>query len=83
MANALYVEYKNSILGAATHSFPDMNTDNIKSVLVDHGTDTPVPATDQDLADISAGVVATSGNMAGASISGGATRTPAWPAPRR
>lgn len=63
MANALFVEYRNSILGAPTHSVPDMNTDDIKAVLMDHGVDTPVPATDQDLADISTGVIATSGAM--------------------
>lgn len=49
-----------------------MDTDNIKIVLVDHGTDTPVPATDQYLADIGAGArVATSGNLANKTITNG------------
>ena len=74
MANALYDNYKNLILGndSAAHTFPDMDTDNIKAILVDHGVTTPSPTTHQDHADLSGAVVTggTSGNMS----------TPAFPA---
>lgn len=67
MANALYDNYKNLILGndSAAHTFPDMDTDNIKAILVDHGVTTPNLATHQDHADLSGAVVTggTSGNM--------------------
>lgn len=50
----------------------DWSTDNIKVVMVDHGTDTPVPATDQFLSDILAGArVATSGNLASKTVTAG------------
>ena len=50
----------------------DYSTDNIKVVMVDHGTDTPVPATDQYLSDIAAGArIATSGNLATKTITAG------------
>jgi len=73
MANALYRNYAHLIWGdaAAAHALPDLDTDNIKCVLTDHGADTPVLATDQDLTDITAGTVATSANMAGAAIATG------------
>ena len=73
MANALYVNYKNLFLGGGVGAArPDMDSNDIKCVLTDHGGDTPVVATDQDLADISAGTIDTSPNMAGAAIAGGA-----------
>lgn len=62
MANALFDFGRQSFLDGNI----DWSVDNIKAVLVDHGTDTPVPATDQDLADIIAGArVATSANFVG------------------
>jgi hypothetical protein len=60
MANALFAK---ALEGFATKQIDWLN-DNIKAVLVDHGTDTPNVATDQYLSDIAAGArVATSGNL--------------------
>jgi len=58
MANALYDNYKNLILGAGTHAFPDLNTNDIRCVLVDTGTYTVNLATHQDHADLS-GIIST------------------------
>lgn len=54
MADAFYTEYRNAIQGAWTHSFPDLNTDDIRIVLYDEGADA-LNLADQDLADITAG----------------------------
>lgn len=62
MANSLYAAYKQSAIGDAAgpgHTNPNWETSDIRCVLTDHGTDTPVPNTDQDLADISTGTVGT------------------------
>jgi hypothetical protein len=56
VANAFYTYYLNN-LGLATTTRPDFDTDTHKLVLIDHGTDTPVPATDDFYNDISAGLV--------------------------
>lgn len=49
-----------------------MDTDTIKVVGVDHGTDTPVPATDQFLSDITAGArIFTSAGLANKSGASG------------
>ena len=58
MANALYDNYKNLILGAGTHAFPDLNTNDIRCVLVDTGTYSVNLATHQDHADLS-GIIST------------------------
>lgn len=58
MASALYQNYRNLILGAGTHSFPDLNGDTIKVALRDEGA-AALDLTDQDLDDISAGIVGT------------------------
>lgn len=56
MANAVYVAFRNGVLGAhATRVV--LSSDSIKAALIDHGTDTPVPATDAFYSDISAGLV--------------------------
>jgi len=68
MANAMF----NSGLEALWSGSIDWSTDNIKVVMVDHGTDTPVPATDSFLSDIVVGArVATSGNLASKTITAG------------
>jgi len=72
MANNLYYNYANLMLGNGTHTLPDLDTHNIKAVLIDHGDVTPLVASHQDLDDIDASPVATSGNMSGASITNGA-----------
>jgi len=51
MANALFDKGRESFLKAEIN----MVTDTIKAILVDHGVDTPVLATDQFLSDIAAG----------------------------
>ncbi|MDQ1446803.1 MAG: hypothetical protein QOI20_3267 [Acidimicrobiaceae bacterium] len=61
MANALFDIGREFFLGGDL----DWDAHNFKLVFVDHGVDTPVPATDQNLSDITAGArVATSGNLA-------------------
>lgn len=70
MANAAFAKAKESFISQSPSI--DMDTDDIKVVLVDEGTDTPVPATDQFLSDIAAGArVATSANLSGKSVTGG------------
>ena len=63
MANALYDIGRARFLGGEI----DWAGHDIKLVFTDHDVDTPNPAADDDLADISAGTIATSGNFAGKS----------------
>lgn len=68
MANALFTKGKENILNGNI----DLDTHNIRIVCVDHADDTPVPATDTALSDLIAGSrVATTGNLAGVSVTGG------------
>jgi len=68
MANALFDFGRESFLSGDV----DWLVDNIKLVFVDHADDTPVPATDQYLSDITAPArVATSGNFGTKSATGG------------
>lgn len=70
MANALFAKAKESFISA--NPVIDLDTDDIKVVGVDHGSDTPVPATDQFLSDIGAGArIFTSGNLSGKTVTGG------------
>lgn len=70
MANALFTSFKALLLnpgtlGTTSGDAVDMLGDNLKCVLVDHGSDTPNPASDDFLDDIGAGArIATSGNLA-------------------
>lgn len=68
MADAFYVEYRNAMLGAWTHSFPDLNTDNLKIGLRDEGATALNLTTQVDHADISSALVATSANLAGTTV---------------
>lgn len=68
MADALYRNYKALLWGGGVHTTADWNGDTIKVTLTDHGTDTPVPGTDQDYADISAGTVGTPQTLTGVTI---------------
>lgn len=52
MANALFVAAKNVFLGAGTRI--DLDTDDMRLLAIDHADDTPVPATDDFLDDLSA-----------------------------
>jgi hypothetical protein len=54
MADAFYEVFRNAILGNVVHSLPDLNTDDVRIVLYDEGTDA-LNLADQDLADITAG----------------------------
>jgi hypothetical protein len=56
MANALYVAFRNGVLGSHATRV-DLDADTIKAVLIDHGTDTPNVSTDDFYNDISAGIV--------------------------
>jgi hypothetical protein len=68
MANQLFLRGRQAFLDGEVA----FSTDNIKLVDVDHGVDTPNPATDEDLADIIAGArIATSANFAGKTSTGG------------
>lgn len=61
MANSLFDRGRQAFLDGEI----DWSGNDIKLVCVDHTDDTPVPGTDEDLADIaSAARVATSGNFA-------------------
>lgn len=66
----MFAKAKESFISA--NPVIDMDTDDIKLVGVDHGTDTPVPATDQYLADITAGArIFTSANLGSKTVVGG------------
>lgn len=53
MANALFASARESYLLGDL----DWDLDDIRTVLIDEGTDTPVPATDDFLDDIATGIV--------------------------
>lgn len=63
MARALYVPFRNGILGSHATRV-DLDADTLKVVLTDHGGATPNTTTHDFLDDISAGTVATSGALA-------------------
>lgn len=69
MANALYTKAKESFISQSPSI--DLDSDNIKVVGTDHGVDTPVPATDQFLSDISGGTIFTTATLASKSVTGG------------
>src|SRR3990170_5793179 len=80
MANALFDSARETFLGGTAAARIDWDADVIKLVLVDHGVDTPVVATDDFLDDIAAGArIATSGafgtktTTAGVAGAGGVT----------
>ena len=54
MANALFTSFRNNQLSSAA-AVVDFDTDTIKAMFVDHGTDTPVAATDDFIDDILSG----------------------------
>lgn len=68
MANAMFDKGLENLWAGSI----DWSTDNIKVVMVDHGTDTPNTSTDEFLSDILAGArVATSGNLATKTVTAG------------
>jgi hypothetical protein len=68
VANAFFALGREKFLNGSI----DWTNDSIKIVLVDEGTDTPVPATDEFLSDITAGArIATSGNLGTKTSTGG------------
>lgn len=69
MANAIYPEWKESLLDFVANN--DINSGNVKAVLVD-GADYTYSAAHQFLSDVAAGGrVATSGNLASKTIANG------------
>lgn len=63
MADAFYEHERNAVFGVVVHSFPDLDTDDIRVVLYDEGADA-LNLADQDLADILAGArIAVSANL--------------------
>ena len=63
MADAYYNDTPNNFLGNGVHGNTDMDTDDIRIILYDEGTDA-LNLADQDLADITAGArVAVSANL--------------------
>lgn len=55
MANAYFTVFRNNVWGDNTFAFADALDSTIKSMLVDHGVDTPVPATDNAIDAIASG----------------------------
>jgi len=68
MADASYDEFRNAILGAPTHSVPDLNTDNFRIGLRDEGVTAINLATQIDLADVVTAHVAESSNLASLTV---------------
>jgi hypothetical protein len=71
MANNLYTNYANLMLGNGTHALPDWDTDTIKLILFDAADYTPNLATHQDLADVPSGARVAVATIASPTISGG------------
>lgn len=67
MANSLFDRGRQAFLDAEV----SWSTDNIKLVITDHTDVTPSVSASEDLADISAGTVATSGNFVGKAVTDG------------
>lgn len=68
MADGFYVEFRNSILGAPTHSAIDLDTDTIKVALRDEGVTAINLTTHVDLADISTSLVGTAQTVASPTV---------------
>lgn len=67
MANAIYDKARESFLLGQFN----LSTDNIKAILVDSASYTPNMSTHQFLSDITAGIVATSANLASKTTTAG------------
>jgi len=67
MTNALFDKGREGFLDGSI----DWDTNTIKLVFTDHGVDTPVPATDANLSDISTATIATSGAFTSPTVTGG------------
>lgn len=53
MANALFLNFEKMRYGSGNHGTVDFDApDDLRVIFVDHADDTPVVATDEDLADI-------------------------------
>ena len=68
MADAFYEEFRNGMFGGGVHAQPDLTTNDIRVALRDEGASALNLATQIDLADISAGHVATSGVLASKTV---------------
>jgi hypothetical protein len=67
MANALYVAYRNGVLGSHA-TYVDLDADTINVILTDHTGDTPNVSTDDFLDDISAGTIDTAETLGSKTI---------------
>jgi hypothetical protein len=73
MANAVYDDARNNILGNGTHGQTDWDTDNLRFILYDEGADA-LNLADVDLADIlSAAREATSANLTSQTVGAAGT----------
>jgi hypothetical protein len=73
MANAVYDDARNNILGNGTHGQTDWDTDSIKVGLRDEGTTALNLSTQVDLADVSSAHVATSSAVTSPTVGTAAT----------
>lgn len=68
MADAYYDNFPTNLLGNGVHGNTDLDTDDIRIILYDEGTDA-LNLADQDLADITAGArIATSTNLSSKTV---------------
>lgn len=68
MANSLYANMKNLMLGGGTHTFVDLNSDTIKAILHDDADDTVNLATDQDLDDVASAARVATATLTGLTV---------------
>jgi len=71
MANGMYVNCKNLMLGAGTHTIIDWNTDTVKVSLIDSADYTVSLTTHQDIADVLAAARVATGTMDTGTITAG------------
>jgi len=71
MANGMYVNCKNLMLGAGTHTLIDWNTDTIKVCLIDSADYTVNLSTDQDIADVASGARVATGTLDSVTVTAG------------
>lgn len=76
MADAVYTDARNNILGNGTHGQTDWDTDNMRAILYDEGADA-LNLADVDLADITtAARIAETANLSGTTV--GVAADGAW-----
>lgn len=71
MANALFTNYANLILGSGTHTLPDWDTDTIKVHLIDAADHTVNLATNIDEADVTDAAIVATATLASVTVASG------------